>query len=174
MSEEVSIHIGVPTVRQTKMLGYTGTVEVRAQTGVSAFSVRYRQREQVPTITERLLVAVLSGVHPEWLPGDPDDAQSEEPVPITFEAVSAKARGGNDPSRAELFDVLHLAVVSHNRMRRLHVAMTNEGTKTLYSAAVLSKGQVTQMLAALIAIYPQLHEDEGGGRLTYRGAPIED
>ena len=158
MQEEVSIHIGVPTVRQTKLQG-NGTIEVRAETRASAFSVHYRQRQQTPTVTERLLVAVLSGVRPEWLPSDVPGGNNEEPVPITYEAVSAEEHGGNNPTIAQTFDVFHLAAVDRGNMKRLHVAMTNESTSVVYAAAVLSKGQVDSMITALIAIYPRLHED---------------
>lgn len=147
--EEVSIYIGVPTVRQTK-LQPNGDIEVRSQT--FSFSLHHRQRNQAPTVGERLLVAVLSGVHDEWLP-------CEEEVKIDYRADSAEQYGGNDPSRAELTDVLRMTAVDRGRTKRLHLAMTNMSESKVHAAVVLTKGQVTSLLAALIAIYPRLHED---------------
>lgn len=156
--EEVSIHIGVPTVRQTKLLG-SGNIEVRADDRVaSAFSLHYHERTHAPTVGEKLLVAVLSGVHDEWLPCT-DATVCEEEVKIDYRADSAEQFGGNDPSRAGLTDVLRMTPVDRGRTKRLHLAMTNMGESKVYAAVVLNKGQVTSLLAALIAIYPRLHED---------------
>ncbi len=158
MPEKVSIHIGVPTVRQTKLQG-NGTIEARAETHTRSFSVHYSHTDPPPTVGEKLLVAVLSGVYPEWLPGGrPEGERGPEP-PITYEAVSDVPRGGNDPSRAEQFDTLHFRPANNMDVTRLEIWMASEGGK-VHAAAVLNKRQVTHMLAALIAIYPQLHEDD--------------
>lgn len=161
MSEEITIHIGVPTVRQTK-LQPSGTIEARADTAGSGFSLHYRQRTQVPTVGEKLLVAVVNGVHPEWLPlNDPTD--DEEPVRIDCELVSGEHF--DEPARTlhrdgpDDVDCLSFTNVDRGRTKKLHLAMTNQSHTKVYATVVLNKQQVTQMLAALIAIYPQLHED---------------
>ncbi len=152
MSEEVSIHIGVPTVRQTRLQG-NGTIEARAETNTAAFSVHYSQRANGPTVGQRLLVAVLNGIHPEWLP-------PKETMPVTFEAVSAENNGLHRILTGDgEFDALHLSAVDRGSATRLCMTMTDESASKLHANVVLNKWQVTQMLAALIAIYPRLHED---------------
>lgn len=160
MSEKVNIHIGVPPVRQTKLLGSVGgPIQVRAETHASAFSVHYRQDHSAPTVGERLLVAVLSGVHDSWLPPARMSNPPQEEVQIDYRALSAEQYGGNDPSRAENIDVIHMTAVNRGDLKRLHLAMTNMSDSKVHAAVVLTKEQVTQMIAALLAIYPRLHED---------------
>ena len=157
MSEEVSIHIGVPIVRQTKLLGHYNT-EVRASAKAPAFSTYYYRSQQdgpAPTVGERLLVAVLSGVHPEWLPIPHDVIQ----VPIGYKAVSAVSHGGNDPSRANQFDTLRFYQPGRPNLPHLEISMGDESGSVSYATVALTKEQVAQMLAALLAIYPRLNEN---------------
>ena len=160
IDEEIGIHIGVPTVRQTK-LQPNGTIEARADTAGSGFSLHYRQRTHAPTVGEKLLVAVLSGVHPEWLPSGKiiADEEDEEIPRIDYRAASVEQYGSNDPSRAENIDVLRMTAVDRGDLKRLHLAMTNMSESKVHAAVVLTKRQVTSLLTALIAIYPRLHED---------------
>lgn len=168
MSEEVSIHIGIPTVHQAKVIGASPYAEVRAETKASSFSVHYRTQGEVPAVRERLLVAVLSGVRHAWI----DDAPGQEQVPIRFEGVSALpvaivdpriSASADDPLRAEQFDTLRFSAATTvadggGHETRLRVSMKDESGDTVHAAVVLSKGQVTSMLAALLAIYPRLEE----------------
>ncbi len=160
--EEISIHVAAPTVRQTK-LQVNGTIEARANTNSAAFSVHYRQSDQAPTVGEKLLVAVLSGVHDEWLPSEQPEALAEDETRIDCELVSGEHydEGSSTCERTgrDDVDVLSFTSVDRGRTKKLHLAMTNQSRKRVYATVVLNKWQVTQMLAALLAIYPQLHED---------------
>lgn len=172
MSEEVSVTIGLPEVIKTE--AKRGGVEIRAYETIDTnsvvaksggFSAHYvvGTADNAPHIGEKLLVAVLSGVHRSWL-----DIEGDEAVDITFQAVSAVAHGSNDPSRNQQHDTLHLEVINDpvtppvgpfNGQARLLMSMRNESGSVAHADVVLSKGQVTSMLAALLAIYPRLHED---------------
>lgn len=162
MSEDVSIHIGVPTVHQAKMLGQSSSTEVRAKTQVSRFSIHYRTQGAVPVVREKLLVAVLSGIHPEWLPSDKCIEIAKEPR-IDCELVSSECydEGASTRERAgpDDKDAFSFARVQRGRTEKLHLAMTNQSHTKVYGAVVLNKWQAAQMLAALLAIYPRLHED---------------
>ena len=161
MVQELTLVTAVPVVTLTKaMHRIEKYIEVRADDPAEGLSIHYEADidNGVPTVQEELLVAVLSGVNPEWLP-DNSVGSTEEPAPITFEAVSSMASKVRKNDKENLFDMLHLAVGTHGRMKRLHVSLSDAGRTHLYAAAVLSKGQVTQMIAALLAIYPRLHED---------------
>ena len=159
--DEIGIHIGVPTVRQTK-LQPNGTIEARADTAGSGFSLHYRQRSHAPTVGEKRLVAVLSGVHPEWLPDGKCTEIADEPR-IDCELVSGEhhdeGAGTSERDDPDDVDCLSFTAVDRGRMKKLHLAMTNQSRSKVYATVVLNKWQVTQMLAALIAIYPRLHED---------------
>lgn len=186
MSEEVSVTIGTPQVVKTE--AKPGGVEIKAyevvpgtyrQAAHRGLSAHYavRTTDDAPHIGEKLLVAVLSGVHPEWL--DPESniwathdrglepLKVQEPVGITFQAVSAKPFNSPYPSRNDQHDTLHLEVINDpvtspsgpfNGQARLRVGMKNESGSIRHAEVVLSKGQVTSMLAALLAIYPRLTE----------------
>ena len=161
MSEEIRILIGVPTVRATKILGQSPSTEVRAEVTPPRFSIHFQVQGKVPAVREKLLVAVLSGVHPESLPY-PKNASAKE-TRIDCELVSGEhydkdaivlERTGPDD-----MDALSFTAVDRGRTKKLHLAMTNQSRTKVSGAVVLNKWQAAQMMAALIAIYPQLHED---------------
>ncbi len=169
MAEELSIVMATPVVTLTKAKGYNSErfVEVRAGAHpTTALSIHYTANMDdggVPTVQDKLLVAVLSGVRREWLHPITNQPVEGGEVPITFEAVSANARGGANPPRAGQFDTLHFSTVNekglNGALKRLHVSMRSESGHVVHAAVVLSKGQVTSMLAALLAIYPRLCEE---------------
>lgn len=163
MSEELTLLTAIPAVTLAKAQPHTHYVEVRAVDDAQDLSVHYQADEgEVPRVHEKLLVAVLVGIDPAWL--DPPTNQPTEPAQpnIRFEAMSVKSHGGIDPSRAEQHDTLHIGHATVDGMNRLSVVTTNESGSVNYARIVLSKGQVTSMLAALLAIYPRLHEDGSG------------
>lgn len=155
MVEEVSLNLTVAGVTQTKINKYNPSiVEVRADDHPGGgLSIRYDAVEgEVPTVNEKLLVAVLSGVHEAWLNNSPGSETAE----ITFEAISANLRALKEDHNC--FDALHLNIVDKGVCHRLQVTMTDESGAQTRARVVLSKGQVVSMLAALLAMYDQLTE----------------
>ena len=162
MVQELSLVTATPVVTLTKaMRRIEKYVEVRAEDQAEGLSIHYPADllDGIPTVQEVLLVAVLAGVHRSWLHPITNQPVEGGIVPIIFQAISANRRGGANPSRAEQFDTLHLSTVDNGVLKRLDVSMRDESGHTVHAHAVLSKGQVTSMLAALLAIYPRLCEE---------------
>ncbi len=163
MTKELAIVTATPFVTLTKAKRDGGLfVEVRASDQAEGLSIHYDANTEwgeVPTVQDRLLVAILSGVRPEWLNPPTNQPVEGGPVPITFEAVSAAERGGIDPVRSRQYDTLHISTVHNGLSNRLDVSMRDESGSLVHAKVVLSKGQVTSMLAALLAIYPHLEEE---------------
>jgi len=167
MPEEINLTIGIPEVVKTEIKHggvLTRAYEVipganRPIAEMDALSIHYHveSAQEAPHIGENLLVAVLSGIHNEWLPSL--DVPTPEPVAVISELVSAETSKVRKNEDTNLFDMLHMKQVERGRCTRLHVAMSDESKTRLYGAVVLNKWQVTQMIAALLAIYPRLHED---------------
>jgi hypothetical protein len=168
MSEELTLITATPVVKLLKVYPYSTRerIEVRAasEDGPRGLSLYYTtESDEAPSANEKLLVAVLAGVYPSWL--TPTAAESlaaaarDEPVPIRFEGVSAIPHGGSDPSRSIQHDALHIDAVAGNGMTRLHMSMANEAGSIHLARVMFSKGQVTSMIAALLAIYPRLREN---------------
>ncbi len=168
MPEEISIVTATPVVTLTKAMHRTERyVEVRADDRhAEGLSIHYTARlidGSVPTVQEKLLVAVVAGVPSYWLHPITNQPVEGGEVPITFEAVSASRHQGSDPSRAGQFDTLHFSTVDEKglsgALKRLHVSMRSESGHVVHAHATLTKGQVTRMIAALLAIYPSLCEE---------------
>lgn len=160
MSEEVSIHGGVVRVTDASVIGQTIYNRVKAENFQGRLSVHFQtDGVTAPGPREALLVAILSGVHPQWLETHGVGGDTEAPVDINFRADSAVTRGGNFPERATQTDAFHMSEISSGHKTRLHLKMTDMSANTVHAVAVLNKWQVTQMIAALLALYPRLHED---------------
>lgn len=161
MSEELSLITATPVVKLLKVFPYSTRekIEVRAAAAVvdHDLSIHYTtESDETPSANEKLLVAVLAGVHQSWL-NPPTNQPTEGLTPnIQFEAVSATPRHGRP---AEGHDALR---ITHGRDteggNRLVISMRNESGSVHHAGVTLSKGQVTSMLAALLAIYPRLQE----------------
>jgi hypothetical protein len=161
MSEELSLITSTPVVTLTKGHPYSHRIEVQAQDNEEAvLSLRYKvyTSDQVPTVREKLLVAVLAGVQPQWLTPPTNQPVEGGPPPIHWEGVSAVPYD-SDGARGGDHDRLHVGQYTNDGMVRLHVGMKNESGHKQHAIVVLSKGQVTSLLAALLAIYPRLEEN---------------
>lgn len=156
MPEEIIIHGGVIHVTDASIIGQSRFNHIKAEDRQKGISVHFRPDGIfAPGPREALLVAILSGVPAKWLM-KPD--AGEEPMRIDFEAVSAEPRTA--PSKADgMVDVFHMTTVKRNNMTRLHLSMTNQNKSELHGTILMSKGQVTQMIASLLVLYEQLHED---------------
>ena len=151
MSEEVQVHVGVVRVTDASILGRSTYNRIKADNLSQHLSVHFQtDGGNAPGPREALLVAILSGIRPHWLQ-DGDGAHDK--VIIDFQAVSAVPRDGN-------FDVFRMSTVEHgSALNRLRLTMGNESGSLVHTDTELSKGQVTQMIAALLALYPQLREE---------------
>lgn len=156
MVQELSIVTATPVVSLTKQKKFTENyVEVRADDLVARLSIHYAADVEaggVPSVQEQLLVAVLAGVPRDWLH---EYGPRREKVDIRWEGVSAKLRHGSATSG---HDTMHLMTAREDRLVRVNIGMFSEARKPV-SEVVLSKGQVTTLLAALLSIYPDLEED---------------
>lgn len=168
MTQKLSIVMATPEVILTKKRRgmVEPYIEVRAGSLSSnrlndGLSIFYDAAHwKVPTVGERLLVAVLSGVKSDWLTVDGEGLRTKS-LPITYEAVSTMAHSGSNPSRAKQFDTLHFRAGQYpvGGSIRLYVSMKNESGDVAHANVVLSKGQVEGMIAALLTIYPRLEEN---------------
>lgn len=155
-TEEISVYGGIVHVTEAKIVGHSRYNFIKAENHQRSFSVHFRPDGLIaPGPREALLVAIVSGVPAKWLM-KPD--AGEEPMRIDFEAVSAEPRTA--PSKADgMVDMFHMTTVKRNNMTRLHLSMTNQNKSELHGTILMSKGQVTQMIASLLVLYEQLHED---------------
>lgn len=155
MSEEVIIQGGVVRVTDANVVGASRFNRIKATNNHKNLSVHFTtDGVDAPGPREALLVAIISGIRLEWL-RPKDDASRVE---INFEAVSAEPRSAPKEAVGKI-DVFHMTTVKRGNMTRLHLGMTNQSQSELHGAVLMSKGQVVQMIAALLALYPILHED---------------
>lgn len=156
--EEMTLIVATADVGMTKMLTYgPHLVEVRATDKPGGgLSIHYEaEAGEVPTVGEKLLVAVLAGVYSEWL------NEQSSAHPITFRAVSAAPRVAPNVAPGDegrTFDTLAITETQVEAGTRLYVSMLDESGHVVHAAVELSKGQVTSMLTALLAIYRRLEE----------------
>ena len=174
MSEEVSIHGGVVRVTDANVIGASPYNRIKAENPQKNLSVHFRtDGETAPGPREALFVAILTGIYPQWLK---EPTAGEKPVDIHFRAISAeactdkpydvgegqtaiKSQYARSDEDAGLSDMLHMSTIEHGHMTRLQLTMTNESSHVLHASVVMSKGQVTQMIASLLVLYTRLHED---------------
>lgn len=175
MSNEINIHGGVVRVTDASVMRGSRFNRIKAINNHKNLSVHFTtDGVTAPGPREALLVTIISGIHQEWL--ESAVSSDERPVDINFSAVSAevsqdkpyhlgqdncaiKSTYARADEEEEVSDVLHMSTVERDHMTRLQFVMTNESGRALHAAVVLSKGQVTQMIAALLVLYSRLHED---------------
>ena len=175
-TEEVSVYGGIVRVTEAKVVGSSRYNLIKAENRQQGLSVHFRPDGLVaPGPREALLVAIVNGIKPAWLDAKRTGVDGR-PVDIHFRAISAEAGtdkpydvGGKRPAMkssvartdddANLSDMLHMSTIERDNMTRLQLTMTNENSHVLHAAVVLSKGQVTQMIATLLVLYERLHED---------------
>jgi hypothetical protein len=168
MSEELNLALAFPIVKLLKVNPLNDRkIEVRAETQQRGLSLHYTVGEGIaPAANEKLLVAVLAGIYPEWFASEQAMAawsqdDRDKARPITFTAVSALPRvlGSSIVARHSGHDTVHIGTVDPDTgLNRLRIWLRDEDDELLGSV-VLSKGQVTSLLAALLAIYPRLEKN---------------
>ena len=176
MSEEVSIHGGIVYVTEARVKANSRYNRIKADNPRRDLSVHFNFNTDgitAPGPREALLVPVISGIQPKWLLLP---EAGEEPVDIHFRAISAEACtdrpydvGEERPAikstvaRSDedsgLSDMLHMSTIKRGHMTRLQLTMTNESSHVMHAGVIMSKGQVTQMIASLLVLYSRLHED---------------
>ncbi len=174
MSEEVEVHGGVVRVTDASVVGRSTYNRVKADNLQRHLSVHFQtDGATAPGPREALFVAIISGIYPQWLK---EPMAGEKPVDIHFRAISAEACtdrpydvGEERPAikstvarsdeDAGLSDMLHMSTVERGHMTRLQLTMTNESSHVMHAGVIMSKGQVTQMIASLLVLYTRLHED---------------
>ncbi len=155
MGEQLRLLVGIPTITGAK-IGKYGEVRIQADEGVGGgleahgISVHYCLESECglpPRVREKLLVAVVEGVYPQWL----DDTPGSEMPSITFEADSAN---GNH-------NAVYLESVARGDAARLLLTTWERGSALEpgeHRETFLTKGQVASLITALLALYPRLHE----------------
>ena len=174
--EEITIHGGVVRVIDAHVLEGSRYNRIKAENQIRHLSVHYQiDGINSPGPRDALLVSIVSGIQPEWLKNTGVD-EAGPPVSIDFLAVSAEActdkpynvgkqrpaiksesaRIDEDDSQ---FDMLHMSTIQRGSTTRLHLTMTDESSHKLHASVVMSKGQVTQMIAHLLVLYQRLNEN---------------
>ena len=176
MPEEISIHGGVVHVTDASIIGQSRFNHIKAEDRQKGISVHFRPDGiDAPGPREALLVAIISGIKPAWLETKRTGVDGP-PVDIHFRAISAEACtdkpydvGESRPAikssvartdeDAGLADMLHMSTVERGSMTRLQLTMTDESSHVLHASVIMSKSQVTQMIASLLVLYERLQED---------------
>ena len=162
MTQQLRLFVGTPTITGAK-IGKWGEVRIHADEGpggnsglgpealdIHGISVHYCLETELglpPRVREKLLVAVIEGVYPQWLDGSPVGDVPD----ITYEADSA-----NNNSNA-----MCLETVPTGDTERLMLTTWERGGKassSVHREMFLTKGQVASLIASLLALYPRLHE----------------
>ncbi len=156
MGKTIHLLVGKPTITGAK-IGKYGEVRIQADEGPGGnsegephgISVHYcieSEQAEPPRVREKLLVAVVEGVYPQWL----DSWPGGDMVDITYEADSS-----NNNDRVVKLQTCPIGDTSRLLLQtwvRPHYGRADRAD------VILAKGQVASLITALLALYPRLHE----------------